>query len=87
LFLSIKGRTGHPRARLATIVGAFKAASAKRINELRGSAGIPVWARNYYEHIIRHADALSRIRVYIESNPARWASDILFPPSRQNPRM
>ncbi|MDX9721239.1 MAG: transposase [Myxococcota bacterium] len=36
---------------------------------------VPVWQRNYYEHIIRDDDDLSRIRQYIIDNPAQWAFD------------
>jgi REP element-mobilizing transposase RayT len=38
-----------------------------------------VWQRNYYEHIIRGAAALSRIREYIVNNPQRWQQDQLRP--------
>jgi len=31
-----------------------------------------VWHRNYYEHIIRDENDLSRIRVYIRNNPRNW---------------
>jgi REP element-mobilizing transposase RayT len=31
-----------------------------------------VWQRNFYEHVIRNQDDLSRIRRYITENPARW---------------
>ena len=34
-----------------------------------------VWQRNYYEHIIRGEDDLSRIREYIINNPAQWPND------------
>ena len=37
--------------------------------------GVPVWQRNYYEHIIRSEVSLDRIRRYIVDNPARWALD------------
>ena len=40
------------------------------INELRGTAGAPVWLRNYYEQIVRDEADLARIRAYIERNPA-----------------
>jgi putative transposase len=33
-----------------------------------------LWQRNYYEHIVRDAADLPRIRAYIERNPARWSS-------------
>jgi len=35
-------------------------------------ADAAVWQRGYYEHIIRDADDLERIRRYIETNPIRW---------------
>jgi len=63
---------GPPRHSLGAVVGAFKAAASKRINELRGTAGAPVWLRNYYEQIVRDEADLARIRAYIERNPARW---------------
>jgi putative transposase len=60
---------------LPEIVRQFKTFSARRINELRGTPGTPVWQRNYYEHIIRDEFSLSRIRQYIAENPARWDVD------------
>lgn len=57
------------------IVGRFKMNSAKRINQLRKTSGMPVWQRNYFEHIIRNEKALGRIRNYIETNPLRWQFD------------
>ena len=38
-----------------------------------------LWQRNYYEHIIRHEEALNRAREYIVLNPLRWYLD------RENP--
>ncbi len=64
-----------PRHGLSEIVRAFKSFSARRINYLRKSEGIPVWQRNYYEHIIRNEPEMDRISRYIESNPLRWADD------------
>ncbi len=66
---------GHRRHGLPEIVRAFKTFSARRINEMRGTRGVPVWQRNYYEHIIRTEDALHRIRGYIANNPLRWHLD------------
>jgi REP element-mobilizing transposase RayT len=40
-----------------------------------------LWQRNYYEHIIRDAASLDRIREYIAANPARWEEDRLHPRS------
>ena len=64
---------------LAEIVRAFKTFSARRINQHLGMSGVPVWQRNYYEHIIRDESSLNRIRQYILDNPLRWTLD------RENP--
>ena len=67
------------RKPLGQLVGAFKTVSTKRINEIRGTPGAPVWQRNYYERIIRNEEELNRIRQYIIDNPAHWEED------RENP--
>ena len=41
------------RHALPEIVRAFKSFSSRRINVQRGSTGVPVWQRNYYERVIR----------------------------------
>jgi REP element-mobilizing transposase RayT len=61
---------GNPVAgSLAAIVRAYKSATTRRINALRGTPGASVWQRNYYEHIIRNERELEHLRVYIENNP------------------
>ena len=73
------GRFGRPiPCSLPTIIGAFKSACTRRINEMAKTAGV-VWQRNYYEHIIRNESELSRIRQYIGNNPGRWGEDIYNP--------
>ncbi len=70
------GRFGQPAAdSLGAIVGAFKSASTKRINQLRGTAGALLWQKNYFEHVIRNDQELARVREYIVANPARWPED------------
>jgi len=64
-----------PAPTVAEIVRALKTFSARRINELRGTPGVPVWQRNYYEHVVRNARVLDRIRSYIAANPANWTLD------------
>ena len=70
---------GPKRQSIAAVVGSFKSAVTKRINETRATPGARVWQRNYYEHIIRNEESLNRIRQYVLHNPARWAMD------RENP--
>jgi REP element-mobilizing transposase RayT len=60
---------------IGAIIRAYKSVVTKRINIIRGTPGAPVWQRNYYERIVRNADALSRIREYIRFNPAGWNAD------------
>jgi putative transposase len=60
---------------LPEIMRAFKTFSSRRINERRATPGASLWQRNYYEHIIRNAESLNRIRQYIADNPASWAFD------------
>jgi REP element-mobilizing transposase RayT len=62
----------HP---LSEIIRALKTFSAKRINALCQTLGIPVWQRNYYEHIIRNERDYQIKRNYILNNPANWEND------------
>jgi putative transposase len=62
-------------ATLGQMVAYFKYQTTKRINQIRGTPGVPVWQRNYWEHIIRDNGDLSRTREYIQSNPATWEMD------------
>ncbi|MBI1885187.1 MAG: transposase [Chloroflexi bacterium] len=63
------------RHALPEIVRAFKTFSSRRINELRATSGIPVWQRNYFEHVIRNEDEVQRIREYVQNNPLNWSDD------------
>jgi putative transposase len=70
---------------IGAILGQFKSITAKRINVRRGTPGISVWQRNYYEHIICNENELKKIWNYIDTNPSRWQEDQLHPPARPNP--
>jgi len=63
------------RRSVSEVVRQLKTFSARRINVKRATPGVPVWQRNYYEHIIRNEDDLNRIREYITVNPMRWQDD------------
>ena len=68
---------------LGAIVGSYKSAVTKRINEIDNSPGAVEWQRNYYacpersrrEHIIQNDREWNNIHLYIESNPLNWATD------------
>ncbi len=67
------------RLTLGQIVAYYKYQTTKRLNELRGTPGVPFWQRNYWEHVIRDEMDLNRIQQYIENNPLRWREDQLNP--------
>ena len=56
-----------------TIIRSYKSSVTQRNLFLHGQDAVPLWQRNYYEHVIRNAAALERIRRYIIENPARWS--------------
>ena len=64
---------------LPEIVRALKTFSAKRINQARGTPGVAVWQRSFYEHNIRDYDEWTHAHAYINNNPVKWAED------RENP--
>lgn len=65
---------------LSEFVRALKTFSSKQINQIRNTSGMPVWQRNYWDHIIRDKKSLKNIRKYIINNPAKWEED------EKNPR-
>lgn len=70
---------GPAKQSLGAFVAGFKSATTKRINEIRNTPHLPVWQRNYYEHVIRDEKSLNQIREYILNNPLNWEMD------RENP--
>src|SRR5258706_7929796 len=72
-------QSGPAKRSLGAFVAGFKSVVTKRINMTRGLPSIPVWQRNYFEHVIRNEDSLNRIRDYILANPTQWEFD------RENP--
>lgn len=61
---------------LGKIIRHFKAKTTKMIHD----EGITAfrWQRNYYEHVVRSENELSRIRGYIVNNPVNWTTDELY---------
>jgi putative transposase len=64
---------------VGAIVLNFKSVTARRINQMRKMTSVPVWQRNYYEHIIRDDIALANIQRYIDDNPRSWWQGRLHP--------
>jgi len=53
------------------MINQFKATTTRRINEIRGVSGKPVWQRGYHDRIIRNEVELDKVRIYIRTNPER----------------
>ncbi|MCD4812913.1 transposase [bacterium] len=62
-------------ATLSSLVAGFKSACTKKINQIRNMPGVPVWQRNYYEHVIRDEESHRNISEYIINNPLKWNDD------------
>jgi REP element-mobilizing transposase RayT len=82
------GREGSPlpsgtkSASLGAIIAQFKARVTKRIWKIPSLKGIPIWQRNYYEHIIRNERDLQNKTDYIDANPMLWDQDDENPSNR-----
>ena len=66
---------------IGSIIGQFKSIVTKRINKIHNTPGVPIWQRNYYEHIIRDNRELHAVRQYVRYNPLKWDED------EENPNM
>jgi len=62
------------------VVRGYKAAVTSGVREMVASRGMPVWQRNYHEHIIRNESAYLQIVQYIQKNPLKWQQDIYHAP-------
>jgi len=67
------GRIGLPE-----IIRQLKTFSARQINVRRRTPGVPLWQRNYYEHIIQNEKSYGEIATYIANNPTYWEIDRLY---------
>jgi REP element-mobilizing transposase RayT len=61
---------GPGRGSIGAIMARYKSRVTKRI--WADTPGLPVWQRNYYEHVIRDEHDMDDIRAHILNNPANW---------------
>lgn len=64
-----------PSGTIGAIIRGFKGAVTTRINTNRDLKGVPVWQRNYFEHIINSEHDYENIVNYIFLNPINWEID------------
>jgi putative transposase len=60
---------------LSDVIHVLKGTSARRINELRGTPGQPVWQSRFMDRVIRSEKELEKFRAYIVNNPFRQHLD------------
>ena len=53
-------------------MGWLKYTATKRINQKLGCAGVRVFQRSYYDHVIRNEADYREAWEYIDGNPGRW---------------
>jgi len=63
---------------LGTIIGAYKSAVTRNINQQMGLRSPIVWQDSFHDHIICSEQALNNLRQYVDTNPTRWAEDTLY---------
>ena len=81
-YMSPAGSGPAPKS-LSAVIGAFKAAVTREINQRRPGAGAGLWQRSFHDHIIRHDRAYDAIWQYIDDNPRRWFEDEHNPQANQ----
>jgi len=59
---------------VGTILGTFKAAATREVNQPRVK-GFILWQRSFYERVIRNDREMNAFREYIELNPLNWRKD------------
>jgi REP element-mobilizing transposase RayT len=55
---------------LSSAVQAFKSASSRHVNRVRGSTG-PVWAPGFHDHALRRDGDLATVARYVVADPVR----------------
>ena len=76
----VGSRAHSVRPYLGRILAGFKSSCTRQyLASIPGASG-PLWQRGYYEHLVRGAAELDRIRTYIADNPRHWK-----PPAPRRP--
>jgi REP element-mobilizing transposase RayT len=60
---------------LGSVIGGFKSAVSRRINQRHDRPLYGVWQRSYHDRVVRNERELEEIRGYILGNPQSWSQD------------
>ncbi|MDX2138153.1 MAG: transposase [Chloroflexota bacterium] len=69
---------GAPSGSLGAVIGSYKSAVTRVVNQELGLHAPLIWQERYHDHIIRDEKSLHIIREYVVNNPMRWAEDTFF---------
>jgi len=64
---------------LGVIVGSFKSAATRRVNEIRKTPGQLLWQPSYHERAIRTEVELLKMRQYLQENPMKLGAEHMDP--------
>ncbi len=73
-----KHSKGNLAGTLSAIVGGYKSAVTRAINQQMGLSAPIIWQASFHDHIIRNERALNHIREYVQTNPTRWEEDTFY---------
>lgn len=76
--LSTSHSKGTRSGTLSVIIGAYKSAVTRSINQVMGLHAPIIWQESFHDHIIRNEQSLNTIRQYVDNNPARWSDDTFY---------
>lgn len=68
----------HMRLTLGQVIGKFKYATTKAINQLEHTLASRFWQRNYYERVVRNQTEYDAVYNYIPDNRLNWQKDEYF---------
>jgi len=71
--------------KLGVVIGHFKSIAVMRVRSELSDREALIWHRGYHDRIVRNPGELSRVRHYIEQNPANWDHDEHYIRSQSQP--
>lgn len=66
------------RRDLGHIIGTYKAAVTRQVNQLETSIVGSLWQERFHDHVIRNEADLNRIREYVVNNPKLWEQNTFY---------
>lgn len=65
--------------KLSTVIGSYKSSATRHMRSTNPDyQELTIWQARFHDHIIRSESGLSRIREYMQNNPALWEADTFY---------